>query len=232
MKNEEHFCLCLAEAPTPAEDSQMVVKKKAAVLKHAQWDQNALITARFLSGSPTLQDRVRRVAKEWENFTNLVFDFRTAGPAHIRIAFMPGKGSWSYLGTVCKSIPDPQPTMNYGWLSDASPEDELRRVVLHEFGHAIGLIHEHQNPKGGIKWNRDAVERDLSGPPNHWDSATIENNMFRYYPPDNVTASPVDGKSIMMYPIPKSWTLDGFSAGLNSELSHDDKVLVGNVYPK
>jgi hypothetical protein len=103
---------------------------------------------------------------------------------------------------------------------------------LHEFGHAIGLIHEHQNPLGAIKWNRDAVIADLSGPPNNWDEATIENNMFRYYPEDTVIASQVDSLSIMMYPIPKAWTLDGFSAGMNSALSVADKQLVGQAYPK
>ena len=33
-----------------------------------------------------------------------------------------------------------------------------RATVLHEFGHAIGLIHEHQSPfKGGFQWNREEV---------------------------------------------------------------------------
>ena len=33
-----------------------------------------------------------------------------------------------------------------------------RATVLHEFGHAIGLIHEHQSPfKGGFEWNREEV---------------------------------------------------------------------------
>ena len=48
--------------------------------------------------------------------------------------------------------------MNYGWLTPDSDDDELRRVVLHEFGHALGLIHEHQNPEGGIEWNEPAVK--------------------------------------------------------------------------
>ena len=134
-------------------------------------------------------------------------------------------------GTMCRNIAEPNPTMNYGWLTPASEETELRRVVLHEFGHAIGLIHEHQNPKGGIKWNKAAVINDLSGPPNNWDAATIENNMFRYYPPRDVVATSVDPLSIMMYPIPKSWTVDGFSAGLNGELSPNDKTLVRSAYP-
>ena len=33
-----------------------------------------------------------------------------------------------------------------------------RSTVLHEFGHSIGLIHEHQSPfKGGFEWNKDEV---------------------------------------------------------------------------
>jgi hypothetical protein len=169
---------------------------------------------------------------EWTKIANLTFDFVNGAPTDIRIAFMPGNGSWSFIGTVCRNIDEPKPTMNYGWLTPDSDEAEVRRVVLHEFGHAIGLIHEHQNPKGGIKWNKPAVIHDLSGPPNNWDEATIENNMFRFYPPTEVVATDVDASSIMMYPIPRAWTVDGFSAGLNGELSENDKNLMRNVYPR
>lgn len=120
--------------------------------------------------------------------------------------------------------------MNYGWLNDASPDDEIRRVVLHEFGHALGLIHEHQNPNHPIKWNKPAVYADLSGPPNNWSKQTIDNNMFKPYKLKEVAATAVDAKSIMMYPIPKSWTTDGFSAGLNSQLSPYDEALIANQY--
>src|SRR5438445_521773 len=48
-------------------------------------------------------------------------------------------------------------TMHYGWLDRATPEVEYRRTVLHEFGHALGAIHEHQSPGGEIKWNKDVV---------------------------------------------------------------------------
>lgn len=230
-ENANYFCSCRMPQPKTEAEVTALQHHRAAVLKAAMWDQGAQISVRFLEGSAALKKRVMDVAKEWEKVANLKFDFRSSGPTDLRIAFVQGDGSWSYLGTQCRQIVEPEPTMNYGWLNDASAEDEVRRVVLHEFGHAIGLIHEHQNPKGGVKWNRDAVKADLSGAPNFWDPATIENNMFRYYPPNAVIASTVDAMSIMMYPIPKAWTIDGFSAGLNSELSANDKTLVGNVYP-
>lgn len=223
--NDLHFCMTPA-APAPFENT------KAAFPNATKWGQNETITVRFLEGSPALRRRVRDVARQWEQVSNLTLSFVEEGPAQIRIAFVQGNGSWSYIGTDCKRILDQsEPTMNYGWLTDLSADDEVRRVVLHEFGHAIGLIHEHQNPQGGIRWNKPAVIHDLSGPPNNWDEATIENNMFRVY--SGVDATNVDSTSIMMYPIPASWTEGGlFSAGLNSTLSDTDRQKTREVYPQ
>jgi hypothetical protein len=229
--NERHFCMCITPDNLSEADKKRLAGHKAALLNAAQWDAGSVITVRFLEGDAGLQSRVRQAAEHWTKpgMANLTLDFRNQGPTDIRIAFQQGNGSWSHLGTMCRQIPEPQPTMNYGWLTPASPDDVLQRVVLHEFGHALGLIHEHQNPKGAINWNRDAVIRDLSGPPNNWDLAKIEHNMFRKY--EDVTATNADSTSIMMYPIPKAWTLDGFSAGLNGSLSQDDRDLIRSVYP-
>jgi serralysin len=231
--NENQYCMCITEGPLSPEDQQRLAGHKAALLKDAKWTVGSVVTVRFLEGAADLKQRVRKVAEEWTKLANLTLDFRDNGPTDIRIAFKQGNGSWSYLGRMCRHIPEPQPTMNYGWLTPTSPDNELRRVVLHEFGHALGLIHEHQNPKdGGIDWNRDAVIADLSGPPNNWDLATIENNMFKKYAKGQVAATNVDPQSIMMYPIPRSWTRDGTSAALNSELSAKDKTFIAENYPK
>jgi serralysin len=230
--NQDHYCMCITADDLPAADQASLAHHRAAVLKNSRWQPGQTISVRFLEGDPQLQRRVRDVALEWTRIANLQFQFVNTAPTDIRIAFAQGKGSWSYLGTVCRSIEEPKPTMNYGWLTPASDDKTLRRVVLHEFGHAVGLIHEHQNPKGGIKWNKPAVINDLSGPPNNWDQAKIENNMFRFYPPTDVVATDVDSDSIMMYPIPRAWTLDGFSAGMNGELSDNDKALIRSVYPR
>jgi len=232
--NENRFCACITSQNLSETDKQRLNGHRAALLNGAKWDQGDSITIRFLEGSKDLQDRVRKVAEEWTapGMANLTLEFRNQGPTDIRIAFQQGNGSWSYLGTMCRQIAESRPTMNYGWLTPDSPEDELRRVVLHEFGHALGLIHEHQNPKGGIKWNKDAVVQDLSGPPNNWSLATIESNMFKKYLATEVTATDTDSVSIMMYPIPITWTVDGFSAGLNAGLSQNDKSLIRAVYPQ
>lgn len=225
--NENHYCVCAT-----LDRKATLPNTKAALLKDSKWPVDGTITIRFLAGSPELRRRVRKVAEEWTKLANVRFDFREQGPTDIRIDFQQGNGSWSYLGTQCRGIPEPQATMNYGWLDDDAEESELRRVVLHEFGHALGLIHEHQSPNKPIRWNRDAVVADLSGPPNNWDLDTIDNNMFKKYEKLAVESSPVDPTSIMMYPIPAAWTQDGVSADFNMDLSATDRQFIASAYPK
>jgi hypothetical protein len=209
---------------------------KAALLKENQWDEGAIITIAFLDGEPAIQDKVRKFARLWttaaDGPANLTFSF-VPDPqnALIRISFKH-PGSWSVLGTACTQITNKsQPTMNFGWFNLNTPDEEIRRTVLHEFGHAIGLIHEHQNPEGGIPWNRQAVIDDLSGPPNNWDLSQIEFNMFHKFAAAAVSATKVDSSSIMMYPIPSRWTQNGFSAELNTDLSPKDVELIKKEYP-
>jgi serralysin len=209
-------------------------KDRAALVTAARWNSGDTITVSFLDGDPAVQTRVRDAACGWTvpGLANLSLDFRgDTNDTLVRISFQ-NPGSWSVIGTTCRQITDTtQPTMNFGWLTTESTDAEVQRVVLHEFGHALGLIHEHQNPAQGIQWNRDAVMRDLSGPPNNWDLATIEHNMFEPYAADETNFTATDPASIMMYPIPASWTTDGFSVGLNSALSDTDKWFVNAEYP-
>jgi serralysin len=224
--NARRFC-SLALPP------EAVGQSKAALLNDFKWQPGTAIRVRFLSGEPEVHERVRRVAEEWTGpgMANIRLQFVDEGEADVRIDFIAGDGSWSYLGTMSQQIPASEPTMNYGWLTPDSSDDELQRVVTHEFGHALGLIHEHQNPDKPISWNREAVVADLSGPPNNWDQETIENNIFKRYDPAEVTTTPTDKDSIMMYPIPATWTTDGFSVGLNRQLSATDRAFIVDAYP-
>jgi hypothetical protein len=225
-ENPNHFCICISNE---LQDEN----SRAALLNAARWPTGQVIRMRFLEGDPSLRQRVQATAERWtgQGMANVEFQFVEQGPAEVRIAFQQGNGSWSVLGTQCQTVPDTDPTMNYGWLTPDSDDDELTRVVMHEMGHALGLIHEHQNPKGGIKWNEPAVIADLSGPPNNWDEPTIRHNVLDHYSPGDVTATDVDPISIMMYPIPAAWTLDGFSAGLNKDVSQTDIDFIRQAYP-
>jgi len=40
-----------------------------------------------------------------------------------------------------------------------------------------------------------------------------------------------DPESIMLYPIPAHWTKNGFSSGLNTDLSPKDRKFIRQEYP-
>jgi hypothetical protein len=199
-----------------------------------KWSNGRKIGVRFLDGSPKQKKKVQQYAEQWEQFANINFDFSAKADAEIRVSFKR-VGSWSALGTDCLhrfSFPKSEPTMNYGWLKDDSMEEEWRRVVLHEFGHALGAIHEHQNPQGGIQWNEKEVHRVFSGPPNNWTKQQIDFNILQKYSVDSVNASTFDAKSIMLYGFSANLIVGGKGTTNNRDLSDGDKKFIAANYPK
>jgi len=93
---------------------------------------------------------VKLVIKEWEKYANVSFDYIDAQDAIIRITFNSDDGSWSLLGRNIGTAKPPDPTMNLGWIDDTEDISKVDRgVILHEFGHALGLGHEYQSPSRG-----------------------------------------------------------------------------------
>ena len=123
--------------------------------------------------------------------------------------------------------------MNYGWLTEETTNEETRALVHREFGHALGLINEHEQPKANIRWNKEAMYRLFSNAPNYWPRQRIDEVWFHQYPlmelPDYREFDPL---SIMMLAIPKEFTLDGFEVGRPLKLSSSDKLLIAKLYPR
>jgi serralysin len=227
MAKKDRWCFAWFARPAGSAGAD-----RAALVKGAKWSPGDVITVSFLDGDPAVQAKVKAVAQGWTvpGLARLTLSFRSdTTDTDVRISFQYA-GSWSVIGTTCASVPAGQPTMNFGWLTPTTDDAEVQRVVLHEFGHALGLMHEHQSPAGGIHWNRAQVIADLSGPPNNWDMATIEYNMFKPADAAETNFSALDPASIMMYPIPASWTTDGFTVGLNGQLSPTDKTFIHQQY--
>lgn len=154
-------------------------------------------------GSGSQQDVVRRAFQAWKDL-GLGLEFREVADrqqAEIRIGFMAGDGSWSYVGRDVIDIarnPDER-TMNFGWdLTTPYGWD----MALHEIGHTLDFLHEHQNPNSGIVWNEQAVLDTFSRPPNNWDEATIRWNILRKLSPAEVSGSLWDPDSVMHYQLP------------------------------
>jgi hypothetical protein len=87
---------------------------------------------------------------------------------------------------------------------------------------------------GGIEWNRPVVLRDLAGPPNYWDGATVEHNVFYKYAMDQINGTKFDPDSIMLYAFPAEWTIGGVATHANDVLSKLDKEFIAGalMYPK
>ena len=190
------------------------------------WMNGSTLHARFIGGTAAEQAKAKEQAAWWTSVANLQIVFDNAPNAEFRITFDPNDGAWSYVGTDCRSIPANEATMNLGFLDGGT--------AGHEFGHAIGLAHEHQNPAGGIQWNEPVVIRELAKSPNFWDEQTVRHNVLRRYTADQITGTNFDPQSIMLYFFPAAWTLNGIGTEANDTLSAVDKQFIAGakMYPR
>jgi len=201
---------------------------KGVILTEAKWPLGTTIQVSFLDGED-LGDVVMRHANEWLRRTEAELTFeRVKAGGQIRVSFRYA-GSWSSIGNSCLEIKDDSvPTMNFGWLRRADAQ-EARRVVLHEFGHALGLLHEHQSPAAEIEWDKDRVVTDLQAGPG-WTAEVIDRNLFVPAAREETQFSAFDPRSIMIYPIPKEWLRKGEPVALNADLSDGDVKFVRGQY--
>jgi len=108
---------------------------------------------------------------------------------------------------------------------------ELRRVVMHEFGHALGLLHEQSYP-GAVNWKKTDSVYKYYKESQGWDKDKVDFNVFEVSNQFYTNGTTYDPKSIMHYSIQPWETTDGYSVKNNLELSTGDKAIIGALYPK
>jgi hypothetical protein len=206
----------------------------------------------FMDGSQALREVVANVAKEWMAEDNSIkLDFgkpgkrRTCQPEtgkemQIRVSFSQ-EGYWSQVGqNSVVFAKQEEPSLNLGEFMNVTPDqlsDYEIGTIRHEFGHALGIEHEHQNPKGGCdnEYNWDLIYQYLQGPPNNWPKEQIDWNL-RQASGDDLQLTKFDKDSVMLYQFPAEFYKKGakskcFSPQPNSQISAGDRALAAKMYP-
>lgn len=203
------------------------------------------ISVCFWGGSTAVRKQIVATAAAWEGpRTGVALDFgNRENPrlcdgrtfAQIRVGYSQ-PGYWSFIGadSIVHAMQSETSLNLSGFDRRSVPDEEFRRVVLHEFGHALGFRHEHQSPEGACAFDWDAVYAYLSGPPNHWSRETVDQNMRAQPYLRGDVATSFDRASIMLYSFRPELYVGGTSnpcyTRLNTALSTKDIALAAHVY--
>ena len=198
------------------------------------WSPGDIITVGFYSGetTPLVISKVGIYSKAWENIANVKFQFVSdVSTAQVKVGFTNDNTSWSWIGRSVLDNPNGERTVNFGWFTDKTAEAEFRRVILHEFGHVLGFIHEHQSPAAGIPWDKDKVYAFFEASPISWSKEKIDHNIFEAFSTTETNYSTYDRLSIMHYFFPPELVTDGSMFSKNTNFSATDIQFSKSVYP-
>ena len=249
-----------------------------------RWVPGSSVRVAFLDGDDALHADVADATQQIADECNLALDFGvdaagkhrrwtesdTEHRAEIRVSFDLG-GFWSLVGTdstdeTVGAPSDPaggrpgQRSLNLGGFTTNLPPD-WQGTVRHEFLHALGFQHEHQNMRGPceaeFRWEddpgyiptqdargvfvRDAAGRlpgiytYLAGAPNRWPRAKVDHNL-RTEESEDTVAGPFDKASVMLYRFDaffyKSSPSPCAPTTEGVDLSDGDKRALRLIYPR
>jgi hypothetical protein len=244
-----------------------------------RWEPGQVVRVAFNGGDPTLYEKIATAATTWltKGGANLTFSFKnTSGSyrvwsasdsvysAEVRIAFGAG-GYWSHVGTdsINRSLVGGSPgqaSMNLESFNQTLPVD-WEGIAIHEFGHALGFEHEHQNPAGGCDFRfdddpgyiatkdaagwyttdangrRPGLYTYLGGYKNFWPRPKVDQNLRALQVSSAFLTGAFDKDSVMKYffnafMFKAAAKSPCYTASENVTLSSQDILGVQKAYPK
>jgi V8-like Glu-specific endopeptidase len=198
------------------------------------WPVGHEIKIGFLGGDQASRDLIKKTVQDWLAAANLKFTYvDEMKKAEVRIQINKQFGaSYSYLGTTALTAPKAESTMVLS-LADQTTA-EKKGIILHEFGHMLGLPAENQNPnsESHVDWDKFYQFAAQSW---NYSKETVDAN----YRPSPLTSylyarKPFDPSSIMMHPIPREAMIgdEASTWRLATDLSNGDKQFISQIYPK
>ncbi|WP_330277817.1 hypothetical protein OG205_20385 [Lentzea sp. NBC_00516] len=211
-----------------------------------RWPLGEAVRVAFLDGDKSLHQDIAEATKQITDSCNLTLDFGltdgeyrrwtesdTSYAAEIRVSF-DQRGYFSLVGTdsTDRTVGAPglpvggrpdQRSLNLGGFTTSRPT-KWEGTVRHEFMHALGFHHAHQNMRGPcaaeFRWDDDSgyqptrdprgtyvpdtagrrpgVYTYLAGAPNFWSRAKVDHNLRTDNDPELVLG-PFDRASVMLY---------------------------------
>jgi len=220
------------------------VLKVAMDFSDTSVEQFSIICNSTDSGS-VCGDKVRNTiierASEWSEYGNIYFEYTSNwNEADIRIAFTEDEGAYSKIGKKAKFVPLAEETMNLDitWWDD----EWILATITHEFGHAIGLEHEHLRPEMPYILKEDEIITYYKTE-NDWNEEETRYNVITRLNTDSSAyyKTEYDENSIMRYSLLRAFvendqvcpsTSDEFCVEANTELSYLDKKGIAAFYPE
>jgi hypothetical protein len=155
------------------------------------WPAGKVLRVCFLEETdPAICRKIAGYANEWGDpkKNGIAFDFGEKGPggkfrtfevgdqSDIRITFRY-RGLWSIVGQDSRMTIPGEPTMSLENFDIAPPDEaEFRAAVLHEFGHALGFLHQYQHRKDRCGFALAALSERFRTAADPWDSRKVKLN--------------------------------------------------------
>lgn len=218
-----HFCLIKGPQRKPEPLIEAVSDRNYV------WDKKILNVYFWEKDEWGVFNKILQVASEWTPHSGIKFTrVYNRNESDIRVS-LKTQGFWSYIGSYAEKISKDKITLSLDRIYLPQNESRFRNVILHEFGHALGLIHELQHPELKIPWKKKELFKfflDTYSVDSNWVNKQV---IDKYNSISGIYCKP-DPASVMIYAIPEGLTENNaFVADWPDSLSALDKKYIGPI---
>ncbi|WAH60149.1 peptidase M12 [Pseudomonas silvicola] len=228
---EQSRAAALDENPLNANSGPSGGRKKRGFAPHSKlWKPGRTLHMAFFGEvAPEVQEAVVAVCDQWLEHANLTLELITdTAQAEVRVMMKPSGsvGPSAEVGTDALTIAADMPTLT---MPEWPGDENFEAAVLHEFGHVLGLEHEHQHPDANIPWDEPKLYEGLLA--YGWDKQTVDENFLTRFDATLAAYGPYDPDSVMHYAVENQFTVGDWERPSNFVLSDGDKAFIRQAYP-